>query len=90
MNQSVANRQYDSTNSGNPPKNYPQEAMVAVHVEEVYYEVLKDPDEGYLHLQYIDLIQHLIKEAYKTVNNEDLNKNVERMNPPWTPTNQLN
>ncbi|CAB9527702.1 hypothetical protein SEMRO_2051_G312600.1 [Seminavis robusta] len=57
-------------------------------IEEVYYKSLRDPDEGYSTLRYIDLIVHLNKQ-YGKLTNDDPNKNFERMNAKWTPTQPI-
>ncbi|CAB9531890.1 unknown protein [Seminavis robusta] len=57
-------------------------------VEEVYYKSLQDPDEGYSTLSYNDLIVHL-NEQYGTLTNDDLDKNIDRMNAKWTPTQPI-
>ncbi|CAB9498136.1 hypothetical protein SEMRO_32_G020760.1 [Seminavis robusta] len=52
-------------------------------IDEVYYKALEDPDEGYSMLHYMDLIQHLL-ESYGQLTNDDLDKNIDRMNEQWS------
>ncbi|CAB9513751.1 hypothetical protein SEMRO_610_G175150.1 [Seminavis robusta] len=56
--------------------------------EEVYYKALEDPEEGYSHVRYIDFVEHL-QETYGQLTNDDLDKNIERMNTKWSPNDPI-
>ncbi|CAB9496446.1 hypothetical protein SEMRO_5_G004200.1 [Seminavis robusta] len=57
-------------------------------IEEVYYADMEDPDDGYSQVSYIDFIVYL-REEHGELSDDDLTKNMQRMNVPWSPSEPI-
>ena len=57
-------------------------------INETYYKILEDAEEGYADLHLIDLLDH-INDSYGTITPDDLQANEDSMNVPWSPEQPL-
>lgn len=57
-------------------------------IDDTYYKILEDPEEGYADLHLIDLLEH-IDDTYGTITPDDLEKNEKEMDAPWSPEQPL-
>ena len=57
-------------------------------IDETYYKILEDAEEGYADIHLIDLLDH-IDDTYGTITPDDLAKNEQAMDAPWSPEQPL-
>ena len=57
-------------------------------IDDTYYQILEDPDEGYADLELFDLLEHL-DDTYGDITPDDLALNEASMDAPWSPEQPL-
>ena len=57
-------------------------------IDETYYKILEDAEEGYADIHLIDLLEH-IDDTYGTITPDDLEANEKAMEAPWSPEQPL-